>query len=179
MKKLFSTILLLLLAACTGPQASPVETVEAFLGHLRTGAHAQALGYLAGGADPLALAQLEDAHSDIFQQLAYADLAEVRVDGTQAQVALTITAVDFAAVMEGIMEEALYFVFADFPEEALTELVETMLYERMTYAYAPRLSQDITVALEQSGGQWRILADEAFANAISGGMLDFYERLGE
>jgi len=47
--------------------------------------------------------------------------------------------------------------------------------DKMTAHDAPKVSNEIIVALEVFENQWKIIMSEAFADAITGGMLSFVE----
>ena len=181
MKKLFLCVVLFMFTACAGagtPGASPSDAVTTFLAHVQAGEYDEASAIILGN-DPMALADLEEEHRYLFQGLSYVNVTET-VSGQRALVTLTITSVDFADVMAQIMADAELFlsIFEDVIYTELFDMVETMMIETITSGLAPTTSGEVTVALEKFYGQWRIIANEDFANAVTGGWLYFVENLG-
>ena len=152
---------------------SPSETVTAFLTHIQTGQYGEAHGLIIGES-PIFFYDIEEEYSGIFKNLSYSNMTENK-NGDQASVTLTINAVDFASVMEDIMIETFNLIFTEITEEALMEQIDNMLMDKMTAHDAPKVSNEIIVALEVFENQWKIIMSEAFADAITGGMLSFVE----
>ena len=177
----FLLFFLILLVACSPAAAEeippPGETVVAFLTHIQLGEYEEAYA-LAAGEMLYALKEIEEEYRGIFESLSYGEMTETTEDG-YAYVTFTINAVDFTAVMEGIMAEAFHMVFEDITVSELTDRVRTMLVDEMTADTAPILSREITVALEIYDGQWKIIIDEAFVDAITGGFFSFAEYAGQ
>ena len=152
---------------------SPSETITAFLAHIQAGEYAEAHGLILGES-PIFFYDIEEEYSGIFKNLSYHNISE-RKDNGQAFVTLTIGAVDFAAVMEEIMIETFNLIFTEITQEELMEEIDYMLMDKMTAHDAPRISNEVIVTLEVFDNQWKIIMSEAFADAITGGMLSFVE----
>ena len=182
MKKLLAGLsaLLLILFACSpgvGAAPPPGDAVTAFLSYVQAGEYAEAQALILGESS-LALYDIEEEYKGIFQKLSYENISET-INGNQAHVQLTINAVDFAATMEEIMAEAFYWVFTDITVNELTDKVEVMFIEKMTDDTAPMLRSEVTVTLELHEGKWRIIADDDFADAVTGGLISFAEYAGQ
>ena len=176
MKKFFLLILLLLMSACS-PEPDrlpcPIEPIMDFLTYIQSGEFTEA-HKLTIGESPLY--QIEEEYRVIFQNLSYRDRDITGIichESEEAEVILTISTVDFAAVMEDVMEEAFPFVFMDITVADLLEMVSELMLERMLDEAAPIVSNEVTVYLELHEGQWKIIVDENFADAVTGGMLSF------
>jgi len=176
MKKLF--LLLLLLAACSrGPAGpAPSEVVSDFLAYVQAGEFAEASELVSGGS-PLGFDRVEEEYRRIFEKLSYEHILE-ETDGSEAFVTLTVTAFDFGLAMEELMAEAFYWVFMDITAEELAEMLETSLIATIESEFAPMLESEVTVRLERSEDGWLIAADDAFADAVTGGLFSFAEYVG-
>jgi len=158
---------------------SPREAVTTFLTYIQQGEYTEAHGLLLGDL-PIFLYEIEEEYSGIFQKLSFRDISET-ISGSQASVTLTISAVDFAAVMGEVMAEAEAFleIFQETTFDELLEQIDLMLMEKMTSDTAPMVNNEITIALQISEDQWKIVADGNLADAVTGGMLSFVETVDE
>jgi len=152
---------------------SPSETVTAFLTHIQTGEYGEAHRLILGES-PIFFYDIEEEYSGIFKNLSFSNMAQTTYED-KASVTLTINAVDFAAVMEDIMIETFNLIFTEITEEELMEEIDNMLMDKMTAVDAPRINNEVVVTLEVYENQWKIIMSEAFADAITGGMLSFVE----
>ena len=182
MKKTIYSLLtsLLIIAACSpaAPELPPPgETITAFFDLMQTGEYAEAQDLLFDGA-PLPLNEVEEEFRGIFKNISYEIISE-EVNGEEASVELNISATDFAAVMEEIMAEAFYWIFEGITENELANRIETMLLEKTASDTAPTTASYITVSLAAYEGQWQIVADYEFADAITGGLFSFAEYAGQ
>lgn len=178
-------LLLLTLTACspgwTGP--APGDAVSNFLSYIQEGEYEEAHGLILGDA-PFSLYEIEEGYRGIFESLSYDNIRE-NIRGSRATVTLTVNAVDFAAIMDIIMAEVqveiegFYRVFNEVPEDLLIDITGAMLVDKMTSYTSPRIISEVTVNLEISEGRWKILADYSLADAVTGGMISFVERIGQ
>jgi len=157
----------------------PLDTAIAFLTYVQQGHYTEAHA-LIWGDFPIYLYEIEEEYRGIFQSLNYSNVSEA-IEGRQIAVTLTITAVDFAAVMDEVMAEAeaFYSIFPDATFEELMRQIDIMLMLGMTAADAPLTSNEITMHLEMIEGRWMILANNILADAVTGGMLSFAEAVEE
>lgn len=178
MKRLAVFLLILFLAACSSATADdstlppPGETVTAFFAYIEAGEYEEAQGLLSG---EFSLLEVEEEYRGlIFGSLFHMDMPEEVGEG-YAYVAITIRAVDFAAAMDEIMAEAFPWVFEDITANQLADRLDSLLIEILESDAAPIMSSIIGVRLELYEGEWRILSDRDFADAITGGMISFAE----
>jgi len=176
MKKLYGWLLslgsIIIFTACSlgaGNTPPPSETVTAFLAHIQAVEFAEADELILGD---ISLYEIEEEHRGMFANLSHEHISE-SINGSQASVTLTINAVDFVAVMDEVMVEAFYLAFTEISAAELAILIETALIEGMTSSTAPIASSEVTVTLEMSDGEWKIIADDTFVNAVTGGFFSF------
>ena len=173
---------ILVLAACSGAADAldippPSETVSAFLTYVRDGEYEEARGLTLNDGHFL-LDEIEKEYRGIFGTLSYDDVSEEIEDGF-AYVTLTISAVDFATVMDRVMSDAFHLVFENITVNDLTDRISDMFMEQMTADYAYTIKQEIVISLEIYDGQWMINMDEALVDAVTGGLLSFAEYAGQ
>ena len=179
MKKIYIYVIstLLLLSACfptRGPSSPPAEAVATFLAYVKAGEYTGANNLVLGEL-PLKLYEIEEGHQLIFKNLSYEDITE-EINGNQATVSLTISNLDFAAVMEEVFNEAFFnWIFMDITDQELEDKMDALLIERMGADTVPLISQQVTVTLEIYNDQWKIIADPTFADAVSGGLISVTE----
>ena len=170
------TISLLLLSACSQKtSAPPGEVVSTFLSHIKAGEYTEAYGLLLGDY-PVSLYEME--HTGIFQKLSYDSILE-DIQGDKAFVTVNISSLDFVKLMEDVMAEAFHMIFTDITQYELISRLESMFMKKMATYSGPIISNKVTVMLEVYDGQWKIIADNAFADAMTGGLLSFAEYAGE
>ena len=188
----FCMLLMGVLVGCSPAQSWTVEemphapdTVAAFFEYLQTGEYEAAQAMLAEES-ALVLSEMELVYKDaIFRNLTLVEILEhgelgwVDDDTNEmhqsANVTLSVNAVDFAAVMDAVMMEAFLWAFGDITVRELTDRIGELLVEKMNDNDAPMISETLVVELIPDDGEWRIVADEAFADAVTGGLLSFAE----
>ena len=192
MKRLFSKtkislillillILILLPVACSlitfGP--SPAGAVSNFLSHVRSGELEEAHRFITA---PFSLYEIEGEYRDIFGGLSYENITE-EIDGNQATVTLTLTTVDFIALMSAVIAEVqieaegFYRVFNEVPEDQMLDITRAILTEKMTAYDAPKIITEIAINLEKTRSRWTIQADYSLADTVTGGMFSFSEQM--
>ena len=174
MKRLFMLVLITLLAACSGgtaPSAPPSDAVSAFMAYFVAGEYDAAQALISSS---FSLDEIEDEFRDIFKNLTY-DITSENISGDRAYIALSIKTVDFAAIMEDVMDDAFYLVFTDITVEELSSRVESMFVEKATAYDAPIADREVTVVLELNDNGWMIVADDTFIDALMGGVISFAE----
>jgi len=175
MKKLFIVfVALLVFTSCSrtpGEHPAPLasETVTAFLGLIQEGNYEEATALATD--DPFS--GLEPEYRVIFQNLSYDISFESIVDDLYATVSLTISTIDFTAIMDDVMTEAFYWVFMEISDRELLAKIETLLLEKLSEEDAPTISTDLDIHLELYENEWKIIVDEALTNALTGGLVSF------
>jgi hypothetical protein len=148
------------------------------MGHVQSGDFEEAYAYVWDtGDDPLALLAIDTEYRVFFRSLAY-DIEHESVSGDKASVTLAVAAADFAFALQAAVNEAMGLKTEETTEESLYMLIEMLLYEKMTSDRAPTRSVTLQVALERRGGEWKIIACHAFADAVTGGILNLAQHFG-
>jgi len=175
LKIFFAFFLLLIVTSCT-PQVlgpPPNEVVATFLGHLQASEYYEADAFVIAES-PVSFQDVEEEYRGIFHNLTYGEMTEI-INGNYATVTVSITNVYFTTLMDSIINEIFHLIFTDITDVELTEIIETMLIERLnsdTSQY-DRLTTEVTVNLMVFENYWRIIIDEPFADAMTGGLLTF------
>ena len=176
MKKFFFVIILVVLTACSREEPdwlpNPTDTVIDFLTYIQAGEFTEAHKLTTGES---LLYLIEEEYRKILQNLCYGEFLSgiIHHENEEAEVILTISAVDFAAVMEEVMAEAFYFVFMEITVVELEAKVSGLMLEKILAEEAPVVSKEVAVSLKLYEDEWKIVVDENFADAVTGGMLSF------
>ncbi|MCL2016841.1 MAG: hypothetical protein FWG68_11415 [Defluviitaleaceae bacterium] len=163
----------------------PDELVATFLDYLQAGEYLAA-DSLVSAESPVSLHDVEEEYRGIFHNLSYSDITAT-INGSQATVAVTITNLDFAMLMDNIMNEVFHLIFTEITSEELTEIINNRLIEKLSADSAetpetsatpatpttPTIEKSVTVNLTVIENYWHIIVDEPFADAITGGLLSF------
>jgi len=167
-------------AASSGPNLeAATEVVENFLTHLQSGEYIEAQELVYG---PLFVFDIEEEFWLIFDNLQYAYVVvEVASNETDPAIiaSVEVSNVDFMLVMESVMEEAFYWIFTDITQLELTQRVQETLAEKLSDLDAQRLTSQLSFEVEEYEGSWRLLLDDDFIDAVTGGLLSFSEYAGD
>jgi len=183
MTKLTKFLILLqiiILSACSSrevvePVPPPYEAVSAFFEHLQEREYDEAQEMLHG----VPAISIVDFSSDLaFKLLSYELIDyEIAIDdeSSYSHVNLRISNTDFATIMETVLAEAFFWIFIEMTEAELNERIYQDLIEGMKAEDAPTREVEYSMRLELYEGAWKIVLDEALADALTGGMLSFAE----
>jgi len=75
--------------------------------------------------------------------------------------------------MSSIMADIFHLVFEHISDIELAEQIVAMLYERMTAENSPTVRTTVDVRLQVTDGEWKVVPDDSFANALKGGWTNF------
>ena len=102
------------------------------------------------------------------------EIGEEKVDGDSATVELTVTTYPFGDIFTDLLTKIMSSgeELANMTEDELNDWIGDTLTEMLDGA-EKTYTETISVPLELEDDQWVVQEDEDFANAITGGMMDF------
>ncbi len=103
------------------------------------------------------------------------ELGEEIVEGETATVETTITTYPFGKIFNTVVSNFITQAFANadsMTEDQMTALMDKLLMEELDKA-EKSYSETVKITLAQEDDQWVVQEDDAMANALTGGMLDF------
>lgn len=109
-----------------------------------------------------------------FDDLEYNIVSSKQIDDKTVNVTAKITAIDMSPVLRRLFSETEQIVSTatyDDPfiaEEKFTEQMEKIL-NRIANDDLKTVTKEIAIKVVKNGSKWRIIPDEAFINAVSGG----------
>ncbi|KGG81090.1 hypothetical protein Y919_02745 [Caloranaerobacter azorensis H53214] len=189
MKKLLSFLLILTLSvtmsACSGPK--PENTVKSFLDSYKNGNITEAIKYVEGNEN----FNIEKIKKDFevnqndkttqaflkaFSKLEY-KIINSKVENNTAVVETEITVPNLGKVIAELMKEAftlaLSSAFSDNNNQSdMDSMMETMLLDKINSEDIPMVKKVVNINLVKQDNSWVIKADEEFANAITGNLLE-------
>lgn len=176
MKKKATILLLALclvfLAACGS--SSPTDALKADLENAKSSPDEIIKGL---GADGFG----EDATKALIDKVLEFDyeFGEEKIDGDTATVETTITTYPFGEIFTNIITKMLGEDLDKIGKMNETEAA-AYLDEQLTSSLNDAkkdYSKTITVTLKKESGKWVVQEDDAFSNALTGGMLDFAQSM--
>ena len=179
-KYLFALMALLMLSACSLRKPDyppPAETIENFFMYIGNEEYTEAQNLLYSGM-VLPFYEIEEEFRAAFKNISF-DIISEEIYEDEASVLINISAIDFSAVMEDILQEAFYWIFEGITEAELTSRITDTLFERILSDTVPVTENYITITLRLDDGEWKIVADGLFTDAITGGMVSFAEYAGQ
>ncbi len=104
-------------------------------------------------------------------------IVNTQEDGDTAIVTADITNVDMSVVMAEYITQvfALYFSGTDMTEEELNTAVFELLVTSIENNQETLVTNTVDIELTKVDGEWVITADDAFYNAVFGGMMTAFE----
>ncbi|QIB26285.1 DUF4878 domain-containing protein [Caloranaerobacter azorensis] len=189
MKKLLSFLLILTLSvtmsACSDPK--PENTVKSFLDSYKNGNITEAIKYVEGNEN----FNIEKIKKDFeanqndkttqaflkaFSKLEY-KIINSKVENNTAVVETEITVPNLGKVIAELMKEAftlaLSSAFSDNNNQSdMDSMMETMLLDKINSEDIPMVKKVVNINLVKQDNSWVIKADEEFANAITGNLLE-------
>lgn len=120
----------------------------------------------------------------IFSNLNYEIISSEKIDSNTVMVKTKITATDMVPVLRDYMTQAFQYAFSvafSYPQPSEEETQQKMLDMLKEIVSQPELATvtnevDLKVVKTESK-EWKIESDDAFGNAITGGLLDAVEQL--
>ena len=169
----------LVMTSCTGffsdfgSGPSPSDTVSDFLEYMRAGEFEEAQKFLAEESSFL-IHEIEEEFRSIFKKLEVDEMTAV-INGDESFVVFEIETVDFATVMEEVINENFYLVFTDITTDVLSSRIQETMLQKMTSYDVPMISAEATAALILQDNEWKIVSDDVFVDALTGGLISFMD----
>ncbi len=131
--------------------------------------------------DALLTGNTEELLKAIFGGVDYKIISSEQVDEDTVNVKTSITAIDMKPVFKDFFASAMQLAFtsafSDMSEDELTAKMEEMLLEKITAPDLDKITTEVTLEVSEEGGVWKVDADDAFANAIMGGLEEAVEEI--
>ncbi len=181
MKKIVALILslamVLSLAGC-GEEKKAQEAVINLFEAFKAGDFEKAEGYLLKDADS---DETEDGDEDmfnhVFTKLDYTIVSSGKLDGENVDVTARITAPDMEVAVGDFFSKAIEFAlenaFSETPlsdEESAAEM-ERIFIEATEKEDLGTVTNEVTVKVVKTDEGWKVNSDEAFVDAVTGGMM--------
>lgn len=181
MKKIVALILslamVLSLAGC-GEEKKAQEAVINLFEAFKAGDFEKAEGYLLKDADS---DETEDGDEDmfnhVFTKLDYTIVSSGKLDGENVDVTARITAPDMEVAVGDFFSKAIEFAlenaFSETPlsdEESAAE-IERIFIEATEKEDLGTVTNEVTVKVVKTDEGWKVNSDEAFVDAVTGGMM--------
>lgn len=181
MKKLvaltLSLVMVLSLAGC-GEEKRAQETVINLFEAFKAGDFEEAEGYLLKEADS---DEAEDGDEDmfnhVFTKLEYTIVSSEKLDSDNVDVITRITAPDMEVAVGDFFTKAIEFAFENaFSETPLSEEESAAEMERIFIEATEKedlgtVTNEVTVKVVKTDEGWKVNSDEAFVDAVTGGMM--------
>lgn len=126
--------------------------------------------------DEAGYAEMMDAMKTMMSAMDY-EIIDSQVDGDTAVVNVSITSIDMSAVMTTYIANAFSLAYSnlDATEDELTVLMMQAFGDAIEANIDNTVTNEAAVNLEKVDGDWKIVGDETFINAIYGGLLSAIE----
>ncbi len=180
---LFLVSLLLITSACSTTQKAE-QTVDKVFLSIKNGDFEEAQKYLVIENDDNE-AEQDDENIDkikkMFEKLEYTIKSSEEIDSNTVNVLVETKALDIKTVLGNYMQKALQYAFSNAfadpqpTEEETNKKMEEIFIECLTAEDVKTITSEVTVKVVKQGGIWKIISDDAFANAILGGITDLSE----
>jgi len=119
----------------------------------------------------------------LFNKLDYKIISSEKIDNDTVNVTTEITAVDMKPVLTDYFTEALKYAFStmfDDPqptEEETAEKMEEIFFNSASKADLALVTNEVVIKVINVDGNWKIVSDDALANALFGGLISATEEL--
>lgn len=183
---IFAFALMFVFTGCSAASKAQ-STVENALTELQKGNLDKAYQYLYR-SDEVDLEVDEDTEDSeeymkaIFKTLSW-EIVSAEEDGDTVVVKANITAIDMKNAMQDYITQAFRYALTTAyldpkpTEEEVTEKMEEMFMNSIQNQSEKTVTNEVEIKVMQEDGKWKIVSDEAFGNAVTGGLFDVYEGL--
>ena len=121
----------------------------------------------------------------LFGKLDYAIVSSEKVDDNTVNVVVKITALDMKPILADFMIAALQYAFSNAfadpqpTEEETAQKMEELLVAAATKDGLTTVTKEVTVKVVNRDNSWKIAPDDAFTNALFGGLKEASDALNE
>ena len=121
----------------------------------------------------------------LFSKLDYMIISSEQVDDTTVNVVVKITALDMKPILADFMVAALQYAFSSAfadpqpTEEETAQKMEELLVAAATKEGLTTITNEVTVKVVNSDNGWKIAPDDAFIDALFGGLKEAAEALSD
>lgn len=171
-----------ILSGCGGPK--PDAVVTSFLTAMQETDYATAATYVDGATNTEGKtiefdnALEEQLMTAIMRNIAFENVETQSSEDGKAIVKVTLTTLDSVTIMHNVMSDvmgsALAYAFSDVSEEQLDKMTETLIVNAFSAPDAPRVKKDVTVNLVKADGGWKVVADDALFDKLTGGLDSYF-----
>ena len=131
--------------------------------------------------DALLTGNTEALLKAMFGGVEYKIISSEKVDEDTVNVKTSITAIDMKPVFQDFFASAMQLAFtsavSDMSEDELTIKMEEMLLEKITAPDLDKITTEVILEVSKEDGVWKVDADDAFVNAIMGGLEEAIEEV--
>lgn len=119
----------------------------------------------------------------IFKTLSW-EIISAEEDGDTVVVKANITAIDMKNAMQDYITQAFRYALTTAyldpkpTEEEITAKMEEMFMDSIQSQSEKTVTSEVEIKVMQEDGKWKVVTDEAFENAVTGGLFDAYADLG-
>ena len=178
-------VMALSLTGCSGEVGKAEATVKNFFEACKKGNIDEAQKYLVieESAEAEEDTEVYDMAALVLEKLDYSLVSSEQVDDNTVVVTASVTAPDMSVAVGEFFQQALSFAFSNAfsetplsDEEAQAEMMK-MFVEAMGKEDLGTVTNEAAVSVVKTEDGWKIDADEAFADAVTGGMITAFEEV--
>lgn len=113
----------------------------------------------------------------VFQNLSYKIISSDE-KGDEATVEAEITNTDMGSVMQELIQRLIVLAFSGIDESEIDAKMMEIMNQEVNKDEIETVTNTVTMNLKKTDGKWKISTDDALADALTGGMMTFAERMG-
>lgn len=113
----------------------------------------------------------------VFQNLSYKIISSDE-KGDEATVEAEITNTDMGSVMQELIQQLIVLAFSGIDESEIDAKMMEIMNQEVNKDEIETVTNTVTMNLKKTDGKWKISTDDALADALTGGMMTFAERMG-
>lgn len=180
MKKIVALALVVItvlsLAGC-GEVGKAEEAVTNLFEALKEGGFEKAEAYLVKDGDNTAADNSDDMFNHVLTKLYYTVISSEKIAGDEVRVTASVTAPDMKVAVGAFFEKALEFAVENafsetpLPDEEYSAELNRIFKEETDREDLGTVTNEVVIKVVKTDEGWKIESDDAFADAITGGMM--------
>ena len=175
---LLTALMVFSLVSC-GATAKAEATVEKMFDALKKADLEEAKKYVELDDSLEADEELQLFVKNLFGKLEYEIVSAKEVDKDTVNVVTKVTAVDLQPIMTSVIGEIMEIAFSgtEMSDEEMNKKTEELIIEAASKEDVAMVTTEVTLVVENKDGNWIVVSDEAFANALLGNIEESLDGL--
>lgn len=134
----------------------------------------------AGDAEDILDPETSGVMKKMFARIECKIISSEMVDENNAKVVAEITTLDGAAVASAYLPKAMSWALQNIgKDEDATEKELMKIFDECITEDTKTITKKVTIEVKKINGEWKVDAEETFANVITGGLLDALSSIGD